>query len=164
MHPNSCFLLVFDAMRNMSTYDEAVFRLLEYQSLHKMRNTPERQVILKRIVAHSGFFTVKNVVEWVQKDFISKATVYNTLQVLEKAQIDHCLRQQHSTRGLQYELTLGEKNAMQIICTKCGRVSKVKDHATETAIQMKIYPNFIMRRFSVYVFGECKKCKNQLTK
>lgn len=150
-------------MRNMSTYDEAVFRLLEFQSLHKMRNTPERQLILKHIVAHSGAFMVKDVVEWVQKDFISKATVYNTLQILEKARIVHCLRQQHSTRGLQYELTLGEKDTMQIVCTKCGRVSKVRDHAIETAVRMKIYPNFIMSRFSVYVFGECKKCKNRLT-
>lgn len=153
-------------MKDLSTYDEAVFRLLEYQSLHKMRNTPERQLILKRIVAHSGFFTVNDVVEWVQKDFISTATVYNTLRILEQARIVHCLRKQHSTRGMQYELTLGEKNFIQIICTKCGRVSKVKDHAIETAVRMKIYPNFIMGRFSVYVFGECKKCKktiNQLT-
>ncbi|MCQ2311470.1 MAG: transcriptional repressor [Paludibacteraceae bacterium] len=146
-------------MRDTNIYQKAEQMLLEYEGLHKMRNTPERLLILKKITKKCGRFTPADVVSWVKEDFISPATVYNTLNLLESARILHCLRKQHSSRLMEYELALGEQSSMQIICTKCGRVSVVKDKSTETALLIKKYPNFIMQHYSVYVFGECKHCK-----
>ncbi|MCQ2347969.1 MAG: transcriptional repressor [Paludibacteraceae bacterium] len=146
-------------MMNSDIYLRAEQILLEYQGMHKMRNTPERRLILRTIASHGGRFTVAQVKDWIKDAFISQATVYNTLQLFEKAGIVHCLRKQHSSRVMEYELQLGEQSAMQIICTKCGRVATVKDMSAETALRMKNYPNFIMHHFSIYVFGECKHCR-----
>ncbi len=139
--------------------------LVEYLSLHKLRQSSERKTILQCIMKNPDHFTAANVIEWVRPHFISQATVYNTLRVLEDAQIVHCLHAQHSGRLMEYEVTLGEQSTMKIVCTRCGRITDVTDKATQTAIHMKNYPNFIMRRYSVYVFGECKKClKNKAPK
>ncbi|MCQ2342624.1 MAG: transcriptional repressor [Paludibacteraceae bacterium] len=146
-------------MQNNEKYHEVEQILMEYQGLHHLRNTPERLKILHQIVDHTGAFSAADVQKWVKDDFISPATVYNTLALLEKARIVHCLRKQHSSRTLQYELAVGEQCTMQIVCTRCGRVSMVKDKSAETALKMKNYPNFIMQHYSVYVFGECKHCK-----
>lgn len=151
---NSCF---FDVTKK-ELYNQAELMMLEYAGMHKMRNTPERRQILQLIVNCNNRFTAADVAAWVKPYFISRATVYNTLLMLEKAHIVHCLHAQHSGRLMEYELSLGEQSSMQIVCTKCGRVSKVMDKSTEIALHMKNYPNFIMRHYSVYVFGECKHC------
>lgn len=153
----------FFGMPTTNIYHQAEQMLLEYQGLHKMRNTPERRLILRLITEHSGRFTPADVISWLKKHYISPATVYNTLRILEDAHILHCLRKQHSSRMMEYELAFGEQSSMQIVCTKCGRVTTVRDKSTETALHMKNYPNFIMQHYSVYVFGECKKCKTRST-
>jgi len=145
-------------MQNQEIYDQAELMMQEYQSMHRMRNTPERRLILRMIVDHPGGITAQELVEKVKPHFISPATVYNTLKMLEKAHVVHCLHAQHNGRLMRYELTLGERNTIQIVCSKCGRIAKVRDKSTEMAIHMKRYPNFIMRHYSLYVFGECKHC------
>lgn len=161
------FLCTFAARNDVFTmkwgpiYKEAERRLLEYQSLHHLRITPERLCILSKIVRHAGSFTPADVVEWVKKDFISQATVYNSLILFEKAQIVHCLRKQQGSRLMEYELLFGEQSTMQIVCSKCGRVSRVKVQMADTALRMKQYSNFIMRHYSIYMFGECKHCKKK---
>jgi len=145
-------------MDNQDLYDRAELIMQEYQSMHRMRNTPERKLILRMIVDHPGGFTAADVVEWVKPHFISTATVYNTLTLLEKAHILHCLHAQHNGRLMRYELELGEQNTIQIVCSRCGRIAKVRDKSCEMALHAKRYPNFIMRHYSVYVFGECKHC------
>ncbi len=146
-------------MKNLELYQQAEQMLLEYQSLHGLRTTPERRLILRKITEHAGGFSPADVQEWVKEDFISSGTVYNTLNLLEKAHILHCLRKQYSSRTMLYELTLGEQNSMQVVCARCGRVTRVRDKSVETALHMKNYPNFVMRHYSVYVFGECKHCR-----
>ncbi len=145
-------------MEQLDLYGRAELMMQEYQGMHKMPNTPERCLILRLIVEHTGGFTPADVIRWVKPHYISVATVYNTLSLLEKAHVIHCLRAQHNGRLLRYELQLGEQNVMQIVCSKCGRITRVRDKSTEIALHMKRYPNFIMRHYSVYVFGECKHC------
>jgi len=146
-------------MPKKDLYAKAELMVREYIGLHKMHNTQERWIILRYIVNNSGRFTAQDVENWVKPNFISRATVYNTLGMFEKAHVIKCLHVQHSGRLMEYELALGEQSSMQIICTKCGRITNVTDKATQVAIRMKNYPNFIMQHYSVYVFGECKTCK-----
>lgn len=148
-------------VKSSQLYEDAERRLLEYQSLHHLRTTPERLCILAQIVRHAGRFTPADVVEWVKKDFVSQATVYNTLTILESAQIVHCLRKQQNSRLMEYELLLGDQSTMQIVCSKCGRVSRVKVQMADTALRMKQYSNFVMQHYSIYLFGECKHCKKK---
>jgi len=151
-------------MPKRNLYAKAEMMLREYMGLHKMRNSQERWIILRYIVDNPGRFTANDLLAWIKPHFISRATVYNTLDVLEKAHIVKCLHVQHSGRLMEYELALGEQSSMQIICTKCGRVQNVMDKATQTAVTIKNYPNFIMQHYSVYVFGECKTCKKLASK
>jgi len=151
-------------MPKKNLYAKAELMLREYVGLHKLHNTEERWIILRYIVNNTGRFTANDVMTWVKPHFISRATVHNTLDILEKAHIVQCLHVQHSGRLMEYEFALGELSSMQIICTKCGRITNVTDKSTQIALQMKNYPNFIMRHYSVYVFGECKTCKKFASK
>jgi len=146
-------------MSKAELYDEAELMVREYAGMHHMRNTQERWTILRYIANASGRFTAQDLVGWVKPYYISRATVYNSLALFEKAHVVQCLHKQHNGRLMEYEFALGDQCAMQIICTKCGRVSNVSDRSTQIALRIKNYPNFIMRHYSVYVFGECKTCK-----
>jgi len=145
-------------MHKNTLYRQAEQRMFEYESLHHMRNTQERRTILLQITKNKGRFTPSDVVKWMKPYFISQATVYNTLTMLEKAHIIQCLPRKHDNRRTEYELTLGDQSCMMMICSKCGRVSPMSDKATDIALNMKNYRNFIMHHYSVYIYGECKHC------
>jgi len=149
-------------MKDENVYAKAEMMLNEYMGMHRMHNSQERWMLLRRVTEICGRFTAKDLEEWASKRFISRATVYNSLDLFEKAHVVHCLHRQHSGRVMEYECALGERASMMIICSKCGRVARVSDKATEVSIRLKKYPNFIMQHYSVYVFGECKECKKLL--
>jgi len=148
-------------MEEPSLYDQAELLLMQYISLNHLRLTSERKLILHWIVEHEGNFTATQVYQVVKPYFISVATVYNTLALFEKAHLIFRLHRQDKAHEMQYEFNLGDHSTMTIVCQKCGRTQKVKDRSTEIALDRKLYPNFIMHHYSVYLFGECKHCRKK---
>ena len=136
-------------------------RLRDYIQEHQLRSTHERFVILRYICERREAFSPKDLCDWVVHENISQATIYNTLSLLVKAQILQGIRRQPNSRTIYYELLDGEFNQMQIICAKCGKVRKVKDAVIRDAIIAKKIANFQSRRFSLYMYGECKICRRK---
>ena len=141
------------------TYKKACERLNSYIASHGMRHTIERERILQAIVQHKGAFTVDHLIEWLEGEQISQATIYNTLNLLVEACILQCLKRQHEARKMQYELALTGGRYIQIFCTHCGRVARVLDKSIDNAIQTKRFANFKMNHYSVYVYGTCEQCR-----
>ena len=126
-------------------------------------DTKERNTILRRIVENKsiGTFSPTEVLEWVAEEGLSTATVYNTLNLLVEARILHRLRQSVNSTKMMYEFAHGGTNHMQIICTRCGRVSNVRDSAIHHNIQSKLYQNFKLGHYSLYIYGVCEKCNKK---
>jgi Fe2+ or Zn2+ uptake regulation protein len=96
---------------------------------------------------------------------ISRATVYNTLSIMEEAGIVHRLEKDFGKRATQYEIVFLRNSSVKIICQKCGRISEVKDSTIQRMLDDKSFTNFVQDRYSLYIYGHCKVCRRkQITK
>ncbi len=106
-------------------------------------------------------FSVEQVRNVLTEMTISRATIYNTLDVLQKAGIIHRLDKEFGVRAGQYEVVQANASHIQIICQRCGRVSEVRDTTINRMLADKRFTNFNPQRFSLYIYGTCKVCRRK---
>ena len=100
--------------------------------------------------------TAAALIENARKDRISKQTVYDTLNVMIEAGLLKpvaCNSQQ-----ITFVLADTRKGMAHVVCTKCGRVSTLRDKALLSGFKTKKYANFEFKYYDIKVFGECKFC------
>ena len=131
-----------------------------YLDEHRLRHTPERYTILETICQLQRF-TIEELREALTQLTISRATIYNTLLLLEKVGLVQKLEKEFGVRAAQYELVQASDSSVQIICQRCGRVSVVKDSTINRMLADKRWTNFVPDHFSLYVFGQCKVCRKK---
>lgn len=152
-------------MKKEDTYTMVKGVLDAYVTANHLRHTVEREHVLRLCCQADTPFSLDTIVELAQKEFISRSTVYNTIQLLLKAKIVHSLNKQYESRCKpQYEIVYNHNNHAQLICTKCGRVSEFKPKIAENVIISRKYSNFTPHHFSLYVYGECKICRRLVGK
>lgn len=132
---------------------------LEKQGLRK---TPERYAILEEIYSIQGNFDIDKLDEYLKKKkvHISKATLYNTIDLLKECH----LITKYSQRGLsRYEKAYECAQRDHLICTTCGEVIEFCDPRIEdikaTAGRLM---NFAISHYSLQIYGLCEKCKLKL--
>lgn len=143
--------LAFEAVREVFT---------TYLQKKKHRKTPERFAILKQIFNNEGHFDADMLYNAMQNDYrVSLATIYNTLELL----LDCGLIVKHPFAGqtAQFEKTLGNSIHHHLVCTKCGSVKEFSDKKIRTVVQSKTFTGFESSHYSLYLYGICKKCRNQ---
>lgn len=133
-------------------------QLRAYLDEHQMRHTPERFSILAS-VCKLHRFTIDELSEALTDLTVSRATIYNTLSLLEDAKLVHKLSKEFGVRTAQYELVTSSDSSVRIICQQCGRVGIVKDPTINRMLADKRWTNFVPDHFSLYVFGKCKVCR-----
>ncbi len=136
-------------------------QLCRYMDEHKMRHTAERFSILSAVCTLQRF-TVDDLRYALTGILISRATVYNTLELLEKAGIIRHIEKEYGVRAGQYELTCLKSSSVQIICQRCGRISEIKDSTISRMLADKKFSNFTPERFSLYIYGHCKVCRRKI--
>ena len=136
-------------------------QLCRYMDEHKMRHTAERFSILSAVCTLQRF-TVDDLRYALTGILISRATVYNTLELLEKAGIIRHIEKEYGVRAGQYELTCLKSSSVQIICQHGGRISEIKDSTISRMLADKKFSNFIPERFSLYIYGHCKVCRRKI--
>ena len=152
-------------MRQKITYEKAVAALKQYLQEHNMRHTPERYHVLQYCCDVPAPFSMEQIIACAQKDFISRNTVYNTVNMLLKAKILHTLNKQFdSARKPLFEFTQSDHIHTEFICTRCGRMSEFKPQAIESVIMNRRYTNFVPEHFTLYVYGQCKACRRLINK
>ena len=144
-------------------YRKAYDQLCAYMDEHNLRHTAERFSILSSICTLQRF-TVDDLRYALTGITISRATVYNTLELMEEAGIIRHIEKEYGVRAGQYELTCLRTSSVQIICERCGRISEVKDSTISRMLQDKKFTNFTPERFSLYIYGHCKACRRKLLK
>jgi len=136
-------------------------QLRSYLTEHGMKHTPERYSIMAT-ACRLQHFTIDELRASLTELSISRATIYNTLSLLEDARLVQKLNKEFGVRTAQYEWVQDSESTVQIVCTKCGRISPVKDSTISRMLADKRWSNFVPHHFSLYMFGQCKVCRRKV--
>lgn len=130
--------------------------LVAYLNDRGLRKTPERFAILRKILEMNSHFEVDALHAAIEADgyHVSRATVYNTVELLEEAGILRKLSLGHNSSVFE----LHRDNHIHLICKKCGKISEV-DNPAVIASLMRLKSNaFSPESFDVKVYGLCSDC------
>ena len=108
-----------------SNIDNARMIFTAYLERKGLRKTPERFAILEEIYNRQDHFDVDELfISMKNKKYrVSRATVYNTLDVL--VDCDLVTKHQFGKNLAQYEKSFGYRQHDHLICTDCGAVADV---------------------------------------
>lgn len=128
----------------------------------KLRKTPERYTIFEHICAFSGHFDMDMLHTSLEDDnfHVSKATLYNTIDVLMDAGI--LVRHQILTQTVQYELRFFAETHQHLICSKCGDVREIRNQLLKANMKNIKVTRFTPEFFCLYIYGICSKCKYKM--
>ncbi|SEF60379.1 MULTISPECIES: Fur family transcriptional regulator [Parabacteroides] len=140
-------------------YTEMQTLFTEYLTDKKLRKTEERYTILKYICAFPGHFDMCMLHQQLEDGnfHVSKATLYNTLEVLVDAGL--IVRHQVNTKVVQYELRLLADTHLHLVCTKCGAIREVRNNILKADLDSLKISRFTPEYYSLYIYGICSKCK-----
>ena len=144
---------------------EAAKRILTaYLERKSLRKTPERFAILEEIYSRSDHFDVDELyISMKNKKYrVSRATVYNTLDVL--VDCDLVTKHQFGKNLAQYEKSYGYKQHDHIICLDCHQVREFCDPRVQN-IQSMVGDmlKFNVVHHSLIFYGSCQRenCENR---
>ena len=145
-------------------YETVLERLDAYLKSREMRQTLERKWVLEQVCRLPQPFTAEQLRQACEGQRLSRATIYNTLELLLAANILHAHQRQVGQAATEYELTLSATSHMTIICHKCGRQTEIHDKSIATLIRTRKYSNFNLQHYSLFLYGEYKLCRRKIGK
>lgn len=140
------------------THNEIQKSFTTYLTAKKLRKTEERATILEKICTFAGYFDIGMLHEKLAETrfHVSKATLYNTLDVLIEAGL--VIRHQPNSNSVQYELRILAESHIHVICLKCGLLRGIKNNQFRNINGLKV-SRFTPEFFLHYSYGICSKCK-----
>lgn len=150
-------------MANLSK--EEMEKLKQQLKVEGYKLTPQRRAVLDVIIANEGkHLSTEEIYDIVKADCpeIGLATVYRTLQLLEK--MDVVCKMNFDDGCNRYELVHNDEDHQHhhLVCVNCGCVQEVEDDLLDT-IEQKIEGNynFKITNHNVKFFGYCSKCQEK---
>jgi Fur family ferric uptake transcriptional regulator len=143
---------------NSETAHEILSKYLKTRG--KLRATTERFAVLDAVLETQGHFDAENLYYRLITSGmkISKATVYNSLDLLKDAGLVSKYRFAENTS--RYEKVLGRPQHHHLICLECGDIiefvhEKLERMQEDVCGERKFFP----QSSSLQIFGTCSKCK-----
>ena len=149
-------------MISAKIHNLAVKQLNTYVREKGMRPSRVRNMVLEQVCLLPQPFTAEKLVQVCQAERISVATVYNCLNLFLLAQILYAHDRQRGRAATEYELVIGKPMRIQMMCTRCGRLTEIHDKAIERLVKERKYSNFNLQHFSLFIYGECKICRRPI--
>lgn len=140
-------------------YDQLLEEFTCYMTGKKRRLTTERRKIFEHVCAFPAHFDIEKLHQSIQAErfHISKATLYNTLEVLVDAGI--IVPHQITTRAVQYELKHRADMHQHLICIKCGEIREIHVPRVEAHVKKLKITKFTPEYYYMYIYGICSKCR-----
>ncbi len=150
---------------NIQIFDEVKKILTAYLEKKELRKTSERYAILEEVYSNNGHFDVDSLYQLMKdkKHQISRATVYNTLDLL--IECDLVSKHQFGMNIAQYEKSYGYKQHDHLICTDCHKIIEFCDpriqHIQDTVGESL---DFKVIHHSLILYANCSKqnCENKI--
>ena len=122
-----------------------------------LRKTPERYAILEKAIDMSAHFGVDQLYNAMEAEgyHVSRATVYNTLELLCEAGILN--RHNFSVNQSHYEVARGSH--LHLICRRCGSIREISDPDLTARLLTDDYDGFQPEYSSSSVYGICAACR-----
>ena len=145
---------------DIETAHEILTKHLKSRGNH--RATPERFAILDAVLQSQGHFDAENLYYRLMTNGtkVSKATVYNTLDLLIECGLVSKYRFDENIS--RYEKAFGRPHHHHLICLECGDiiefVNEKLEHIQEDVCLEK---NFKPQNSTLQVFGTCSKCRRK---
>lgn len=143
-------------------YSDLCKKFTCYLEDKKHRKTEERNTIFRHICSFTGHFDVFTLHEQLENEnfHVSKATLYNTLDILVEAAL--IVRHQINPQTVQYELRIFADTHQHLICTRCGHVREIRNQTLKADIKKLKVQRFIPEFYCLYIYGICSKCTFRL--
>jgi Fur family ferric uptake transcriptional regulator len=137
------------------------FRIFLKRFNHRI--TPERFEVLDYTLKFSGHFGADELFVEMKNNnsSVSRATVYNTLELLAKCNL--LVKRNFGSNKTQYEKNFGTNSHDHLICSNCGIIIEFYS-ATIPKLIDETCKKYGMKysEHSFNIFGLCKKCKASL--
>jgi len=135
---------------------------IDYLKKKKMKLTAEREAIFNKVCNFRELFTLEVIWQELDKEnfHVSRASVYNTINLLMEANIVVC--HQFTNSLVKYELCCVAEGFIYIICNECGTVRKLQDEKLTQCCTAVKTPKFTREYYALYFYGLCSKCKYRL--
>lgn len=149
-------------METEKIYTDIRAKFVNYLEEKKLRKTAERFAILDCIFQIAGHFDMCMLHQRLEKlgFHVSRATVYNTLEVLEDCGL--IMRHQFMTQAAQYELRFLAETHAHAICTRCGNVRElIEEEGLKRSIDTLKITRFHSEFHALYIYGICTKCRKR---
>ncbi len=128
----------------------------------KQRATPERFAVLDAVMQSQGHFDAEDLYYRMISAGIkvSKATVYNTLDLLQECGLVSKYRFAENTS--RYEKAFGRPHHHHLICLECGDIIEfVNDKLEKIQEDVCAEENFRPQSSTLQVFGICSRCRKK---
>jgi len=129
------------------------------KSQGKLRSTPARTAVLDAIVQTQGHFDAEGLYYRLMSGGkkISRATVYNTLELFQECGLISKYRFAESSS--RYEKAFGRPHHHHLICLQCGDILEfVNERLNKIQEEVCNSKDFTPHSSSLQIFGTCAKC------
>lgn len=132
----------------------------DYLRQGKLKNTPQRRLILDTFLEGEGHLSSEELYEAVKarEESVGQATVYRTLKLIAAAGL---AREVHFGDGVaRYEKKYGEEHHDHLICDVCGKTTEVMDERIEQ-LQEELAERhgFLLTSHRMVLHGLCSDCR-----
>ncbi len=125
--------------------------------------TPQRRAVLEVIITNEGeHLSTEEIYDIVKKNCpdIGLATVYRTIQLLDKLDIISTLYLDDGCNRYEFNIQNGEHHHHHLICESCSKVIEVKiDLLEKLEEEIQVNYGFEILDHKVQFYGNCENCK-----
>ena len=140
--------------------------LADYLEQKQLRPTITRTRILENILSRCSPFSADGLYEDMKdKFYVSRATVYNTLQLfLECNLIVKYYMSCNSASCYELSRNLDTSTHHVLVCTECGKTRNLVDRQLSNLIQTRGYKGYKVKYHLLTIYGLCSECGKKLAK
>ncbi|MDE7419582.1 MAG: transcriptional repressor [Muribaculaceae bacterium] len=143
-------------MSNEFDNDSIVDKFTHFLTNGKFRKTPERYAILRKAIELHSHFDVDALHMAIERDsyHVSRATVYNTVELLEDAGI--LSKNVFGQNPAMYEVN--HDNHIHLVCKRCGKIREIENSHIAGHVMQLHTEDFTADSFAITIYGLCGEC------